>query len=53
MADVIYLQSYGGTSEIVKFILKTFPGIVVKTIWTSVKLLIQGHVKLSIVYTHE
>jgi len=53
MADVIYLQPFAGTSEIVKFILKTFPGIDVKTIRTSVKLLIQGHVKLSIVYAQE
>jgi len=27
MADVVYLQPYGGTTEIVKFILKTIPGL--------------------------
>jgi hypothetical protein len=53
MADVLYLQPYGGTTEIVKFILKSFPGIDVKTIRKSVKLLLQVHVKLSIVHTHE
>jgi len=52
MADV-YLQPYGGTTEFVKFISKTFPGNDVKTIRTSVKLLLQGHVEMSIVYTHE
>jgi len=53
MADVIYVQPYGGTSETVKFILKTFPWIDVKTIRTSVKMLIESHVKLSIVYIQE
>ena len=39
MVYAVYLQPYGGTAEIVKFILKTFPGTDATTIWTSVKLL--------------
>jgi hypothetical protein len=52
VCHVVYLKPYGRTTEVLKFILKTFPETDVKIIRRSVKLLIQGHVKFSIVYTY-